>query len=245
MLHVPSIFIMEVKTLYCCLGTTKECSALYGYLPQTARNLVNNIVDELAKDERLSQLYELWYQQRDIIVQTYHEKGDDRVSLSRNKTFHSIKNVVIAEALNLPSSVQEMDMTNHQPDSATDTFFAVESEERPSSIRVGKEYPFEDLAKEESKKTQCDQENEDEQEAEVEKHQDRPSDNQENDHAKRIRTNHGNTPIALAGFRLLIHLAHMLHDNIEQQQRENSDLVDRKLRKKIDEKKQAQGLKMG
>ena len=35
MLHVPSIFIMEVKILYCCLGTTKECSALYGYLPQT------------------------------------------------------------------------------------------------------------------------------------------------------------------------------------------------------------------
>ena len=35
MLHVPSIFIMEVKTLYCCLGTTRECSALYGYLPKT------------------------------------------------------------------------------------------------------------------------------------------------------------------------------------------------------------------
>ena len=27
--------IVEVKTLYCCLGTTRECSALYGYLPQT------------------------------------------------------------------------------------------------------------------------------------------------------------------------------------------------------------------
>lgn len=54
---------------------------VYGYLPQPARNLVNNIVDELAKDDRLSQLYSLWYDQRDAVIRTYQDKIPDSLEL--------------------------------------------------------------------------------------------------------------------------------------------------------------------
>lgn len=50
---------------------------------------------------RIAELYDLWYEQRDKVVQTYQTAGDDRVPLSQNKTFHPIRNVVVTEALKL------------------------------------------------------------------------------------------------------------------------------------------------
>ena len=37
---------------------------VYGYLRPELKSLVNQIVDELAKDERIAQLYDLWYQDK-------------------------------------------------------------------------------------------------------------------------------------------------------------------------------------
>lgn len=89
---------------------------VYGYLSQPARNLVNNIVDELAKDERLSQLYSLWYDQRDAVIRTYQDKMPDRIPLSQNETFRSIKNTVIQEAMNLSPDAPAMDTTVDLPE---------------------------------------------------------------------------------------------------------------------------------
>lgn len=82
---------------------------VYGYLPQTARDLVNNIIDELAKDERISELYGLWYQQRDEVVRTYRDSAEDRLPLSQNKTFHAIKNIVVQETLGLAEEMQSVE----------------------------------------------------------------------------------------------------------------------------------------
>jgi hypothetical protein len=82
------------------LANTKG-KKVYGYLPQKARNLVNGIVDELEKDERIQRLYDLWYEQREVILQTYTDYPPKRLPLSQNKTFRAIKNAVIQEALNL------------------------------------------------------------------------------------------------------------------------------------------------
>lgn len=68
---------------------------------------------------------------------------------------------------------------------------------------------------------------------------------QGNEYAQRLLNNYGRTPIALAGFRLMSSLARMFQENIREQDQKNSNLIDRKLRQKIEEKKQAQGLKMG
>lgn len=91
---------LMLRQLAARLQATKG-KKVYGYLPATARNLVNAIMDELMKDERLGRLYALWYDQRDLVVQTYQESAEKRVPLSQNKTFHAIKNVIIHEALNI------------------------------------------------------------------------------------------------------------------------------------------------
>lgn len=74
---------------------------VYGYLPKKAKNLINGIVDELEKDECISQLYELWYLQKDKIIKTYQDSSSKRIPLSQNKEFKSIRNAVIQEAFNL------------------------------------------------------------------------------------------------------------------------------------------------
>ena len=74
---------------------------VYGYMPKKAKNLIDGIVDELAKDDRIAELYNLWYEQRDNIIRTYQDAISERVPLSRNKEFKTIKNAVIQEALNL------------------------------------------------------------------------------------------------------------------------------------------------
>ena len=43
----------------------------------------------------------------------------------------------------------------------------------------------------------------------------------------------------------MAHLAQIFQQNIREQEQKNSNIIDRKLRQKIEEKKQAQGLKMG
>ena len=40
---------------------------MYGYLPKRAKNIIDAIVDEVEKDERISKLYDLWYEQKDLL----------------------------------------------------------------------------------------------------------------------------------------------------------------------------------
>ena len=320
---------------------------VYGYLPQTARNLVNNIVDELAKDERLSELYGLWYQQRDIVVQTYHDKGEERIPLSQNKTFHAIRNIVVAEVLNISTDSLAMDTAVDLPDEPAEEIHVPISEIEPEKFTL----PVHTENKPDYEITHPDENSESKTNQAVESlewsaeqgspyatyllgkaclsGEDIPQDidraiqlltdaaeggldtamyalaklyladehvpmdkekaihwlnkavaldnqyaqyqlgkmllfgqgidrdidegknllhqsaAQGNEYAQQILNNYGRTPIALAGFRLLSSLAQMFQDKIEQEQKQNSNLIDRKLRQKIEEKKQAQGLKMG
>lgn len=74
---------------------------VYGYMPKTAKNLINGIIDELAKDERIAELYSLWYEQKENVIRTYQDAMPQRIPLSANKEFTTIKNAVIQEALNI------------------------------------------------------------------------------------------------------------------------------------------------
>ena len=74
---------------------------VYGYLNAETKVLVDEIVDELADDERLSQLYDLWYQDKDFIRSTYTDEHVERVPLSQNEEFKPIRNAVIKAALNI------------------------------------------------------------------------------------------------------------------------------------------------
>ena len=77
---------------------------VYGYLPKEVKNLVNGVIDELMRDSDLQKLYELWYEQRENVLKTYRDKMPERLPLSSNDEFKSVRNAVIAEALNLSFS---------------------------------------------------------------------------------------------------------------------------------------------
>lgn len=74
---------------------------VYGYLKADVKAIVDSIVDELAADNRISRLYDLWYEQREAVLHTYTDEVPEHIPLSRNKEFKPIKNVVIQEAMNL------------------------------------------------------------------------------------------------------------------------------------------------
>lgn len=74
---------------------------IYGYLKADVKVIVDSIVDELEKDNRISTLYDLWYEQRENVLRTYNSILPERIPLSQNKEFKSIKNAIIQEAMNL------------------------------------------------------------------------------------------------------------------------------------------------
>ena len=74
---------------------------MYGYLRPGLKDLVNQIVDELARDERIAQLYDLWYQDKQAARNVYDERPLQRVPLSENPDFKPVRNAVIRAAVEL------------------------------------------------------------------------------------------------------------------------------------------------
>lgn len=74
---------------------------VYGYLSESTKRIVDSIVNEMAKNPQIEELYDRWYEQREKIVRTYTDEMPDRIPLSENEEFRSVKNAVIQEALHL------------------------------------------------------------------------------------------------------------------------------------------------
>ena len=92
------------------LQTTKG-KKVYGYLPPKTKAIVDEIVDELAKDERVAAAYDLWYQMQEEICRTYSQQPPRHVPLSQQKEFKAVRNMVIQEAT--PNTSEP---PNDQPD---------------------------------------------------------------------------------------------------------------------------------
>ena len=76
---------------------------VYGYLKRDVKDLVDHIVDELEKDDRVSALYREWGLWQDEIMRTYRKQPEELPPLSKQPKLKNIKNMVIAEALKLGS----------------------------------------------------------------------------------------------------------------------------------------------
>lgn len=74
---------------------------VYGYLKRDVKDLIDRIVEELAKDSRVAALYQAWGKWNDEIVLTYQKEAPHLPPLSKQPQFKSIKNMVIAEAMRL------------------------------------------------------------------------------------------------------------------------------------------------
>lgn len=86
----------------------------YGYLKTDVKAIVNGIVSDLAADERIASLYDLWHEQREEVIRTYTEELPERIPLLDNPEFKSIKNVVIQEALNISADRVIIDEQDEQ-----------------------------------------------------------------------------------------------------------------------------------
>ena len=94
-----------------CLSKAKGKKS-YGYLPPEIKNIVDEIIVELAKDERIKELYNLWYQQKEDVTRIYTDSIPPRKPLVQNEEFRPLKNAVINEILkmtdSIPTDMEEM-----------------------------------------------------------------------------------------------------------------------------------------
>ena len=74
---------------------------VYGYLKRNVKDIIDSIVDLLAENENISELYNLWYEKKYEILRTYTSEMPPKIPLSQNKEFKSIKNDIIREAMKI------------------------------------------------------------------------------------------------------------------------------------------------
>ena len=195
---------------------------VYGYMPKKAKNLIDGIIDELAREERIAELYSLWYEQKENVVRTYQDTMPQRIPLSQNKEFKTIKNAVIQEALNLlHNRITFEDEHVDQP----------EEDNEPVEESVSKTNPRAD-SNDMHWKGQTS--------ITFAVPLRASSANKENECAH----SHSNSDISLASFRLLVQMTQILQDDISKNEDIHSH-IEKKLQQKIAEKKWMQGQKQG
>ena len=72
---------------------------VYGYLPPRVKAIVDAIVEEIAKDEKVAAAYTAWQELYEQVCRDYDEKPRKRLPLSQQKEFRSVRNMVIQETL--------------------------------------------------------------------------------------------------------------------------------------------------
>lgn len=120
---VEEIFINFAEGLKLSKGKKQ-----YGYLQPKLKDMVNGIVDELAKDERISKAYNLWYEMRNEVLNSYMDNLPEPLPLSKQKEFKSIKNMIIKEADNFNKGIiafeeianDDIDITNEEINKVTE-----------------------------------------------------------------------------------------------------------------------------
>ena len=89
-----------IRKLYIQLQNVKG-KKVYGYLPKEIKETVNKIFSELAKDENIQQLYDKWCSLERLKCKTYTQKEKELPSLTDNKVFQPVRNMIIRTVLNM------------------------------------------------------------------------------------------------------------------------------------------------
>lgn len=99
----PQLFnlILELqKQLDNCKG-----KKIYGYLPKKTKDIVNEILKKLMKDENLSALYEKWNEINNEKLSLYYDNKNKSIPIEDNKEFRSIKNIIVQAVLNMNCNI--------------------------------------------------------------------------------------------------------------------------------------------
>lgn len=100
----------EMQTLYSQLVgqlSGYKGKKVYGYLPKSIKQTVDAIVAELAKDERIAELYAEWNKANREKLSVYYDKPKPDIPLEDNKEFRDIKNAVLRSAVLILQSEQQ------------------------------------------------------------------------------------------------------------------------------------------
>ncbi len=108
--ETPTSASEEIQNLYVRL--TSQLSdykgkKVYGYLPKNIKQTVDSIVAELAKDERIAELYYEWNNANREKLSVYYDKKKPDIPLEENKEFRNIKNAVIRSAVLMMKTEQQ------------------------------------------------------------------------------------------------------------------------------------------
>lgn len=177
---------------------------VYGYLKPDVKALVDSIVEELASDDRIKKLYDLWYEQKENTIRTYTDEMPQRIPLVDNKEFKSIKNAIIKEALKLNLTEDEVEKNENTDEEPVLNPFEYEENTSAESVfdsDKGVLYPH-----------------------------------------YSIKTNRNS--VAVSSLYLLRYLCNMIQNQLRFEEKQKAQRTDKKLQQKINDKKQAQGVKM-
>ncbi len=177
---------------------------VYGYLKPDVKAIVDSIVDELASEDRIKKLYDLWYEQKENTICTYTDEMPDRIPLAQNKEFKPIKNAIIKEVLKL-------NLTEDK----------IEESENADNESVTKPFEYEENTSAES---------------------DFDSDRGVLYPHYSIKTNRNS--VAVSSLYLLRYLCNIIQNQLRFEEKQKAQRTDKKLQQKINDKKQARGLKM-
>ena len=165
----------------------------YAYLRADIKNLVDSIVDDIANDDKISSLYDQWYEQREEIISIYTDDFPERIPLSKNEEFKVVRNIVINEAMNIANGNEDFIETDEE-----------ENTDETEQIKPHKVW------------------------------QNRTSSTNDN---------RSSSVSATAVSRLLYQISHIIEEQIDNDSQSFDGKIDKKLWQKINEKKEAHGLK--
>ena len=182
------------------------------YLKPEVKAIIDAIVARLAQDERIQELYNLWYEQREEVLHTYTDTLPERIPLEQNKEFKTIHNAVIQEALKV-QAIRE------QETPAAETEIPAWEWEIPYFREPTPQPPPWDSSVDSD-----------------------PEDEYVPTPRRQSVCHVGGLYVATASLRLLRELSRLIQNKAEDQQKRQT--MDRKLKRQIEEKKQALGIQM-
>lgn len=199
---------------------------VYGYLKPDVKAIVDQIVAELAGDDNIRKLYDLWYEQREDVLRTYTDTFPERIPLEQNKEFKSIRNAVIQEALKIIPQTQRWntDGIHLRVEDAPPVFPQMEVFNPP--------YPL----------NQREETDDGDKESSILEEQ-RPANTIDETEKKNPME-----PVYIPGVArfvsaLMAQLARLFQEQDQQREKNHRQQMDRKQRREISEKKQAMGIR--
>ena len=203
---------------------------VYGYLKADVKAIVDQIVAELAGEENIQKLYDLWYEQREDVLRTYTDTFPERIPLEQNKEFKSIRNAVIQEAMKItPYFRQWAD--------AGQRLRTEEAQSLPENppIKMNESHPLYPVRQQE--------ETDDGDDDSTILEEQRPVNTMEEPPKMNPAEPTYIPGVARSVSALMAQLARLFQEQDQQREKNQQQQIDRKQRSEIDEKKQAMGIR--